>query len=391
MGSGALLAWRAFHAPPDLGEICALARQGQFNRAQELTTRYLRAFPTDNRAHLLMAQFAMDRPDAQPQVALDHLERIKAATVREAAVVRFSLGKAHYQRKRYDLAETCWNEALEIDLTVPEAGWALIDLLDFEVRPEEAHRLGMRLFAIEPDRRDRVRLLLEMSRLDIDKVAPGSVVQVFGPVWRQHPEYLPLALAVGLALIHNSQTAEGLGVLRDALERHPDSPDAWDGWLTGLDAGYQPDLLSREFARLPKALAALPRFARHEGNAAQTAGDWSRAVAAYRRACTFEPFNRIELYRLRMALRAVGETAELERVDRLLSVHQSALEQLRPVYAEAFDTKTLGLEPHTALYHRLAGLREQLGRLDEARAWHRLVLSDVADDTESLAAVARLK
>jgi tetratricopeptide (TPR) repeat protein len=230
-----------------------------------------------------------------------------------------------------------------------------------------------------------------MSRLDIDKVAPGSVVQVFGPVWRQHPEYLPMALAVGLALIHNSQTAEGLGVLRDALERHPDSHDAWDGWLTGLDAGYQTELLSREFARLPKALAALPRFARHEGNAAQAAGDWPRAVAAYRRACTFEPFNRIALYRLRMALRAVGETAELERVDRLLSVHQSALEQLRPVYAEAFDTKTLGLVPHTALYHRLAGLREQLGRLDEARAWQLLVLSDAPDDTESLAAVARLK
>ena len=56
----------------------------------------------------------------------------------------------------------------------------------------------------------------------------------------------------------------------------------------------------------------------------------------------------------------------------------------RPVYAEAFAIKTLGLEPHTELYHRLAGLREQMGRLDEARAWHRLVLRDLPDDAPAL-------
>src|SRR5579864_2772668 len=76
MGAGALVSWRVFQAPPDLGAICALARKGQFDRAQELMTHYLRAFPGDDRAHLIMAQFAMDRPDAQPQLALDHLGRI---------------------------------------------------------------------------------------------------------------------------------------------------------------------------------------------------------------------------------------------------------------------------------------------------------------------------
>jgi tetratricopeptide (TPR) repeat protein len=391
MGAGALAAWRAFRAPPDLGAVCALAREGQFDRAQELMARYLRAFPADDRAHLLMAQLAMDRPDAQPQFALDHLGRIRTRTPKEAAVVRFSVGKARYQQKRYDLAETCWKEALELDPTVPEAGWALIDLLDFQARVEEAHRLGMRLFEVEPDPRDRVRLLLEMTRLDIDKVAPGSVVQVFEPVWRQHPAYLSLALAVGLALVHNSQSAEGIEVLRDALRRHPDSTEAWDGWLTGLDEGHRPDLLGREFARLPESLAADPRFARHEGSVAQGAHDWPRAVQAYRRAYIFEPFNGVVLYRLRMALRAAGETAELHRVDPLFTSYQNASTQMRPVHDEARAIKTLGLGPRTGLYHRLAGLREQMGRFDEARAWHRLVLRDVPDDVHSLAALARLK
>jgi tetratricopeptide (TPR) repeat protein len=249
----------------------------------------------------------------------------------------------------------------------------------------------MRLFEVEPDPRDRVRLLLEMSRLDIERVAPGSTVQVFEPIWRQHPAYLPLAMAVGLALVRNGQSAEGLAVLRDALERHPDSAEAWDAWLTGLDESYQPDRLGQEFARLPRSLAADPRFARHEGNVAQGARDWPRAINAYRRACAFEPFNGVVLYQLRMALRAAGETAELHRADQLLTVYRNAFKRMRPVHDEAFAIKTLGLEPRPDLYHRLAGLREQLGRFDEARAWHRLVLRDLPDDAQSRAALARLK
>jgi tetratricopeptide (TPR) repeat protein len=391
MGAGAFVACRVVRAPRDLDAICALAREGQFDRAQELAARYLRAFPGNDRAHLLMAQLAMDRPGAQPERALDHLRQMRPSTPEESAVVRFSAGKAHYQQKRYDLAETCWKEALELDPAVPEAGWALIDLLDFEGRAEEAHRLGMWLFEVEPDPRDRVRLLLEMSRLDIDRVAPGSAVQVFQPVWQQHPAHLSLALAVGLALVHNSQSAEGVEVLHDALQRHPDSAEAWDAWLTGLDRGYEPDRLRREFACLPRSLAADPRFAKHEGSVAQSARDWRRAASAYRRAHAFEPFNGVVLYRLRMALRAAGESAELHSIERLLTAYQDALKQLRPVYLEAFAIKTLGLEPRTELYQRLAGLREQMGRYDEARAWHRLVLRHVPNDAPSLAALARLK
>src|SRR3954465_12246211 len=89
MGAGARVAWRGIHAPPDLGAICALAREGRFDRAQELMGLYLHAFPGADRAHLLMAQLAMDRPDARPLLAMDHLGRTRTGTPREAAVVRF--------------------------------------------------------------------------------------------------------------------------------------------------------------------------------------------------------------------------------------------------------------------------------------------------------------
>src|SRR5208337_4539396 len=143
-----------------------------------------------------------------------------------------------------------------------------------------------------PDPRDQVRLLLEMSRVDIDKIAPGSQVQVFEPVWKQNPGNLLLGVAVGLALVHDSQSEKGIEVLRTVLQQHPDSAQAWDGWLTGLDDGFQPDLLRREFARLPQALGTDPRFAKHEGAVAQSARDWPRAIAAYDRAHAFEPFRR---------------------------------------------------------------------------------------------------
>jgi hypothetical protein len=68
-----------------------------------------------------------------------------------------------------------------------------------------------------------------------------------------------------------------------------------------------------------------------------------------------------------------------------------ARDQSLALYKEADTDKTLGVIPHPQLYHRLADLRERMGRCDEAMAWHRLVLRDGPDDPISLDAVARLE
>ena len=60
------------------------------------------------------------------------------------------------------------------------------------------------------------------------------------------------------------------------------------------------------------------------------------------------------------------------------------------VYEEANAVPTLGTEPHGELCHRLADLREAMGRPDEALAWHRLVLEHEPDDPTSRVAVERL-
>ena len=59
-------------------------------------------------------------------------------------------------------AEICWTDALRLDPIVPEAGWALVDLLDKEGRTEEArawHRLVLH------DWPDNARSLAALGRL----------------------------------------------------------------------------------------------------------------------------------------------------------------------------------------------------------------------------------
>jgi tetratricopeptide (TPR) repeat protein len=148
---------------------------------------------------------------------------------------------------------------------------------------------------------------------------------------------------------------------------------------------------------------------------AQIARDWPKAVHAYRCAFAFEPFNWGVCYRLRFVLRQAGEVAELERTNGTYEAYKLAYAQLhgsfferfepgetssfaaedfsqaRGAYYETLSIKTLGVKPDPALYQRLADLREKMGRFDEARAWHRLVVRDSPTNPVRLAALERLK
>jgi len=390
------MAWLVFRRPrvlppaANLTQIRELARNRQFEPAQSQLEAYLLAHRADNSAHLLMAQVATDRPVPQPVLALDHLRKIQPGSSNQAALVQFFMGKAQYQQGRYDLAEDCWREALRLDLKVPEAGWALFDLLGVEGRTVAAHQLGLRLHEIETDPRDRVQFLIEMIRLDIDKTAAGSIVILFQPLAEKVPDQLVIASTLGLALIHDSRVKEGLAILRASLKRHPDSPEAWDASLTGLEDSGEIGEHASEFARLPKPFASSPRFVRHEGLVAQGARDWQAASRAYGRALTEAPYDGVLLSRLHQMLRLAGNIAESDRIGKRLQDHQTAYKAIRAVVTEISSLRKLGYEPHPDIYQRLAQLREQMGRFDDALAWHRLVLRDRPNDTTSIAAIARL-
>jgi tetratricopeptide (TPR) repeat protein len=249
----------------------------------------------------------------------------------------------------------------------------------------------MSLFATEPDPRDRVQLLLELVRQDVQELAAESTLKTFEPVVLAHPDDLYSSITLGLALIRNSRFEEGLSLLRGLVERFATNADAWDALLLGLDEASHFNELSAALARLPTKLAADSRFERYRGTVAQDRRDWAAAVTAYLRAWNADPSDAQALYRLGQALRAAGRFQEAEQFDRKIQANRTARGQVRALYEEANADKSLGIAPHPDLYHRLAHVRERMGRDDEALAWHRLVLSDNPENPVSTEAAARLQ
>lgn len=374
-----------------LDGLAPLLRARRLDEVEGRLRDYLRRHPRSVQANLLMAQVALDREDQQPDLALAHLTRIATADRGTLAIVRLNEGKAYSALGRNDRAESAWREALQLDPRVPEAGWDLLGLYYVQGRRRDAHRLAMSLFPVEPDPRDRAQLLLELVRQDAQPIGADSIIKTFEQQVRDHPEDFHTAIAVGLALIRNSRPDEGLPILRGAVERRGGDADAWDALLRGLDEARRPDELADALAKLPAGLAADPRFDRHRAAVAQERRDWPAAADAYLRAWKSDPSDFQALYRLSRTLQAAGRPEQARAFDQKVRAAQEARDQVLPLYQEADAVKTLGVAPHAELCRRLADLRERMGRLDEALAWHGLVLRDRPDDPTSRAAVARLR
>jgi tetratricopeptide (TPR) repeat protein len=362
----------------------------QFDQAEGLIRQYLKTRPDSVQGNMLMAQVALERDEQKPELALAHLARIGARDRATQAIVMLNQGKAYSALGSNDRAEAAWKNALELEPRVPEAGWNLLSLYYVEGRRAEAHRLGMALRVTEPDPRDRAQLLLELVRHDAQPLGPDSLMLTLEPLVRQCPRDLHMAIALGLAFVRNSHTEEGLKNLHGLVERFPDNPDAWDAVLLGLDEAGKFDELACEMNHLPPAMASDPRFDRYRGTVAQDRQNWLVAADQFERVRRRDPSDFRVLYRLSRVLRVSGRLSEANLMDQKVRAAQDAKDQILALYQEANAVKTLGTAPHPDLYHRLAGLREQMGRYDEAVAWHRMVLEYQPDDKQSKHAIARL-
>ena len=394
-------AWQSFRLRPTLAEAVRLAEAGRLDEAEAKLRARLAADSNDSAAHLLLAQLALKRPDAPAtqagrapedwaRLALDHLGRVRPSNPRMELTLQLGRGRALDYLRRFDEAEAAWLEALALDATAPEAGWHLLNLYYLQGREEEARRLALRLYEVEPDPHDRVLLLLELVRPDARPPAPASIVKLFEPVVRAHPDDLHSAVAMGLARVRAGKVEAGLDELRRVVQTHPDRVEAWDCLLTGLDESGQVDVLEDELERLPAALAESPRLVKHRARVAQGSNRWKEAVDLYRRAQAAEPYNRVVEYRLSRALRHNGATAEADRIEQRLRRRDVAIQEIRPLYDQATAIPGLGTRPHPDLYQRIAEARERMQLPDEARAWHRLVLRDDPKNAVSLAALERL-
>lgn len=363
---------------------------GRVGEAESLLRDHLRIAPDDPQANFLLAMQMIDRADPtlpedvaqrQAEQVLERLAKADPQTPAERAVVKLYEGKALYVLKRWAEVEQHMKEAIELDPTVPEAGWALLDLYYLQGRTSDASELALRLHEIEPDPHDRVQLLLELVRQDAQPPDPASIIDLSRDALEAAPDDLRAATVLGDALIRNSRVEEGLDILRQSVDRHPDDPLAWQGLLEGHSEAGQWEELAEVLDRLPTALADDPRFLRYRARLAQDQGDWPAAVAAYRRAFEHEPHDPTLLYLLARVLGFAGEHEESERLMARHEVYKAASQQVEPLYNEANRIATLGTRPYPDLYQRLADLRERLLWPDQAAAWRRL--ADPGSNTES--------
>jgi len=383
-----------------LEAVIDLAASGRLDEAKARALSRLEKSPGDNATRILLAQILLKESEgsgspsdsARAESArrvIECLEPVRPDSPAMAATLHLTLGNALDRLSRLDEAEDAWLEALSEDPTTPEAGWNLLNLYYLQWREEEARRLALRLFEVEPDGHDRVMLLLELLRHDARPPAPGSIVKLFEPVVQARPDDLRAPMALGLALTRASRGEEGVAELRRVTQIHPERVEAWDCLLTCLDESGQVDELADELERLPTSVAQSPRLLKHRARIAQ-GRQWKEAVELYRQARAAEPYNRVVENRLSRALRHIGKDVEADRIESRLVRRDTAVQELRPLYDRATATGSLRARENVPLFQGIAENREFMQFPEEAIAWHRLIIECEPDNPVSKPALARL-
>ena len=195
-------------------------------------------------------------------------------------MVRFSVGKAHYQHERYDPGRDLLEHALATDPTVPEAGWARS--ISSISRPDRGSTpvWACGCFEVEPDPpRPRPALAGDVPARHRSGCARIAACKSSSRSGGKHPACFPWPWPWGLAQVRQQPIGRGNRGAPRRFAPHPDSARGLGclayragGGLSARPAQARVHPSSQEFGGLD------PRFAKHEGNVAAGARDWPRAV-----------------------------------------------------------------------------------------------------------------
>ncbi|MDB5352414.1 MAG: Peptidase [Planctomycetota bacterium] len=394
---------RSLTPAPRLEPAVRLLAEGKYAEAEAKLSEILAYEPSNPRARLAMADVLVSREEPDPKEALKLLARVRPAMPSQAAYALVLRGKAEKQLHHPGKAEADWAEALRLDPLVGEAGWLLLELYYTENRVGEARQLALRLSRNEPNARDRVRLLLEPIRFDAQPLAAAGIIPLFKEAVANDPDDRPAALAY-----YRAKARDGTGIeeavtaLRALVQRHPDDLACWAGLLDALDRTGDLDGMEKVLTSMPTALASGSQIARFRGRLALARKDYAGAIAEFEAALSQNDSDRELFHRLSEAYKLAGKAAEAEATKAREADIEAARVELRGIkgreeeegrpglFEDASQRPDLGVRFDPVLYKKLASLRERMRHPDEARAWHKLVLRDLPDDEESLAAVARL-
>ena len=313
------------------------------------------------------------------------------ATAAPGRSVLLNEGKAYSALGRNDRAEAAWKEALRLEPRVPEAGWDLLGLYYVQGRRAEAHRLGHGA----PRRRARPA----RSRATAPGAGPPGC-PADRPRFAHQDRSNRWCRAASGGFPHGDRPGPGLDPQQPRSTRDCRSCAAWSSATPAIRtpgtpaarpgrgptvrrAGRGPGAVSRRHRGRPAVRAiSRPRSPRSGGT-----GRRPRTPISAPGGPT-PPTSRSSTGSAGCSRPPGGRSRPRRSTSRSGPRRRHAIRVL-PLYEEANAVKTLGVAPHPDLYHRLADLRERMGRADEALAWHRLVLRDQPDDPTSRAAVAQ--
>src|SRR5262249_38727769 len=162
-------------------------------------------------------------------------------------------------------------------------------------------------------------------------------VPILERVTNADPDGVHGQVALGLALVRDSQVERGVKVLRStferASERHPSGTDsskdsqrlaALEGLLAGLDLASIPEGVESTLGNQPGPIKSEPRLLRFQGLAEQQRANWPAAIVAFQGALAFDPSDMETRVRLARALRLAARTDEADTVDREVADRREA-------------------------------------------------------------------
>ncbi len=387
--------WVGPRSELDLAPVLAEFESGRVNEGEVRLRALLSSRPADPRGNLLLAAVVLARQGdqaADEPTLLDTLDRLRRLQTEDRSVraqVSFLEGVVCDRLKRLADAEAAWKQALSLDKT-SEAGWRLLGLYESLDRAEDRRALALRLCKTHPSKADKRLALVELVRVDVHRPAAAGIIAALAPIVEKYPLDPVVLMALGQALAREGKADEGVRRLQEAVSAYPESSEAWEALLNALEDAGRVEDLTKTLSLAPRDVLPDAGRARYEGWLAQMRGDWSNAVAAYRRACQSRPDDAKLLFRRSRVTRLAGDRDEADRLEQSVRDVEAAGKQLRALY-EQHERELRDDEPHPALFQEVAGLKERLGRREEARNWHALVLLDRPDDPLSRAAFERLR
>lgn len=326
-------------SPVDVDAVPGLLRAGRFAAAERTVRMYLSEHPGQSSARLLLAQvlISADRSDPDPAAAIRTLKSARSGDRKIEAAIRWTEGKAWQMLGGLAEAEAAWRIAIDRDPLNDQAFESLLELYYLEGRESDTRELVSQRFEVERDKRKLGKWCLYPVRRLVMEPSPALVLDRLGAAAKREPIDFHARRAYGLALVHDGRVEEGLGILRETVERDPRSKDAWIALLTGLDDSGRPDEFASTLARLPQEHAVDPAFLIFKARAASDQGDFEGAARDYKLAERAGFRDPKTTYRLIQALRRSGRVDEAKEVDRRFLEDEETRKTLKALYNKAVE------------------------------------------------------